>query len=44
MHNINEMKLSELRKLVQEAISEVINEDAAADKAAQQAKKAAIDK
>ncbi len=45
MHNTtNKMNKSELHKLVREAIQEVLNEDAAADKAAQDAKKIAIDK
>ena len=44
MHNTNEMKRSELKEMIRTAIAEAINEDAAADKAAQQAKKAAIDK
>jgi hypothetical protein len=44
MHNTNEMKKSELKEMIRTAIAEAINEDAAADKAAQQAKKAAIDK
>jgi len=44
MHNTNKMKRSELKKMIHTAIAEAINEDAAADKAAQQAKKTAIDK
>lgn len=45
MHNINDkMKRSELQEMIRTAIAEAVNEDAAADKAAQQAKKAAIDK
>ena len=45
MHNTNEMKLSELRKLVQEAISEVINEAdiSPAEKTAKDAEMKAID-
>jgi hypothetical protein len=38
------MKAKQLRRLVQEAIASVLNEDAAADQAAQTAKKSAIDK
>jgi hypothetical protein len=38
------MKAKQLRRLVQEAIASVLNEDAAADQAAQAAKKTAIDK
>jgi hypothetical protein len=38
------MKAKQLRRLVQEAIASVLNEDAAADQAAQAAKKSAIDK
>ena len=38
------MKKSELKKTVREAIKSVLTEDAAADKAAQDAKKIAIDK
>ena len=44
MHNTDKMKVSELQKIIRTAINEVINEDASADKAAQQAKIAAIDK
>ena len=40
----NTMKKSELKKLVREAIKTVLSEDAQADKAAQDAKKVAIDK
>ena len=38
------MKAKQLRRIVQEAIASVLNEDAAADQAAQAAKKSAIDK
>ena len=38
------MKAKQLRRIVQEAIASVLNEDAAADQAAQTAKKSAIDK
>jgi type I restriction enzyme R subunit len=38
------MKAKQLRRIVQEAIASVLNEDAAADQAAQAAKKTAIDK
>lgn len=45
MHNTKDkMKRSELKEIIRTAIAEAVNEDAAADKAAQQAKKAAIDK
>jgi hypothetical protein len=38
------MKSKELRKIIREAIADVLNEDMSADKAAQDAKKIAIDK
>jgi len=38
------MKLSELKKYIEENITEILGEDMAADKAAQDAKKVAIDK
>ena len=42
--NTNKMKSKELRKIIREAILEVLSEDMSADKAAQDAKKIAIDK
>jgi len=46
MNNTNEdkMKSKELRKIIREAIADVLNEDMGADQAAQNAKKIAIDK
>ena len=42
--NADKMKSKELRKIIREAIADVLNEDMSADKAAQDAKKIAIDK
>ena len=42
--NADKMKSKELRKIIREAIAEVLNEDMGADQAAQDAKKIAIDK
>ena len=42
--NADKMKSKELRKIIREAIADVLNEDMGADQAAQNAKKIAIDK
>ena len=42
--NADKMKSKELRKIIREAIADVLNEDMGADQAAQTAKKIAIDK
>ena len=42
--NADKMKSKELRKIIREAITDVLNEDMGADQAAQNAKKIAIDK
>jgi hypothetical protein len=44
INELKTMKAKELRRLVQEAIKEVLNEDAAADKAAIDAEKLAVDR
>ena len=43
-NELKTMKAKQLRRIIHEAIKEVINEDFAADKAAQDAKKIAVDK
>ena len=44
MHNNNKMKVSELQEIIRKAIVETLNEDPTADKAAQDAEKASVQK
>ena len=44
MHNNNKMKVSELQEIIRNVIKEALNEDESADRAAQDAAKAAIQK
>ena len=44
MHNNNKMKVSDLQEIIRNVIKEALNEDQAADRAAQDAAKAAIQK
>ena len=44
MHNNNKMKVSDLQEIIRNVIKEALNEDQAADKAAQDAEKASVQK
>jgi hypothetical protein len=44
MHNNNKMKVTELQEIIRNVIKEALNEDQAADKAAQDAEKASVQK
>ena len=44
MHNKNKMKVSELQEIIRNVIKEALNEDQVADKAAQDAEKASVQK
>jgi hypothetical protein len=44
MHNNNKMKVSELQEIIRNVIKEALNEDQTADKAAQDAEKASVQK